>query len=284
LFVLLLVMVGYAMSTEKFIDGLRYLFIPDFNSLAEKNLFSDVFLPALGQAFFSLSIGMGAIMIYGSYLSKDSSITFNCFIIALADTSVAILAGIAIFPIVFTYGLEAAGGPGLIFVSLPIAFGQMPFGTFFGCLFFILLMFAAWTSSISLLEPAVTWLIEAKNMSRVKASYVAGFIAWLLGVFTVLSFNHWSFEFSFAGAIKENGLFDIFDILTSNIMLPLGGILVAIFTSWLMSRTSTIDELGLGDSLSYKIWRFIVRYIAPLGVIIIFLNAIGLFKIFSIGN
>ncbi|MAJ91784.1 MAG: sodium-dependent transporter [Legionellales bacterium] len=284
LFVLLLVMVGYAMSTEKFIDGLRYLFIPDFNSLAEKNLFSDVFLPALGQAFFSLSIGMGAIMIYGSYLSKDSSITFNCFIIALADTSVAILAGIAIFPIVFTYGLEAAGGPGLIFVSLPIAFGQMPFGTFFGCLFFILLMFAAWTSSISLLEPAVTWLIEAKNMSRVKASYVAGFIAWLLGVFTVLSFNHWSFEFSFAGAIKENGLFDIFDILTSNIMLPLGGILVAFFTSWLMSRKSTVDELGLGDSLSYKIWRFVVRYIAPLGVIIIFLNAIGFFKIFSIGN
>ena len=284
LFILLLIMVAYAMSTEKFFDGLSYLFIPDFGSLADKNLFSDVFLPALGQAFFSLSIGMGAIMIYGSYLSKESSITFNCFVIALADTSVAILAGVAIFPIVFTYGLEPSGGPGLIFISLPIAFGQMPFGTFFGSLFFILLMFAAWTSSISLLEPAVSWFVENRNMTRIKAAYIAGFIAWFLGLLTVLSFNHWAFEFTFAGTIKENGLFDIFDILTSNIMLPLGGVLVAIFTSWLMSRSSTIDELGVGDKNIYKIWRFIVRYIAPLGVIIIFLNAMGFFKLFSLNN
>ena len=284
LFILLLIMVAYAMSTEKFFDGLSYLFIPDFDSLADKNLFSDVFLPALGQAFFSLSIGMGAIMIYGSYLSKESSITFNCFVIALADTSVAILAGVAIFPIVFTYGLEPSGGPGLIFISLPIAFGQMPFGTFFGSLFFILLMFAAWTSSISLLEPAVSWFVENRNMTRIKAAYIAGFIAWFLGLLTVLSFNHWAFEFTFAGTIKENGLFDIFDILTSNIMLPLGGVLVAIFTSWLMSRSSTIDELGVGDKNIYKIWRFIVRYIAPLGVIIIFLNAMGFFKLFSLNN
>ena len=281
LFILLLVMVGYAITTEKFLDGLSYLFIPNFDSLVDKNLFSDVFLPALGQAFFSLSIGMGAIMIYGSYLSKDSSITFNCFVIALADTGVAILAGIAIFPIVFTYGLEPAGGPGLIFISLPIAFGQMPFGTFFGCLFFILLMFAAWTSSISLLEPAVSWMVENKNMTRNRSAYIAGFIAWFLGLFTVLSFNHWKFEFSFAGMVKENGIFDIFDILTSNIMLPLGGVLVAIFASWLMSRASTVDELGLGDSITYKVWRFVVRYIAPLGVIIIFLHAMGFFKLFS---
>jgi len=284
LFILLLIMVAYAMSTEKFFDGLSYLFIPDFDSLVDKNLFSDLFLPALGQAFFSLSIGMGAIMIYGSYLSKESSITFNCFVIALADTSVAILAGVAIFPIVFTYGLEPAGGPGLIFISLPIAFGQMPFGTFFGSLFFILLMFAAWTSSISLLEPAVSWLVENRNMTRIKAAYMAGFIAWFLGLLTVLSFNHWAFEFTFAGTIKENGLFDIFDILTSNIMLPLGGVLIVIFTSWLMSRSSTIDELGVGDNNIYKIWYFIARYIAPLGVIIIFLNTMGFFKLFSLNN
>ena len=284
LFILLLIMVAYAMSTEKFFDGLSYLFIPDFDSLADKNLFSDLFLPALGQAFFSLSIGMGAIMIYGSYLSKESSITFNCFVIALADTSVAILAGVAIFPIVFTYGLEPSGGPGLIFISLPIAFGQMPFGTFFGSLFFILLMFAAWTSSISLLEPAVTWMVENRNMTRIKAAYMAGFIAWFLGLLTVLSFNHWAFEFTFAGSIKENGFFDIFDILTSNIMLHLGGVLVAIFTSWLMSRSSTIDELGVGDNNIYKIWYFIARYIAPLGVIIIFLNTMGFFKLFSLNN
>jgi NSS family neurotransmitter:Na+ symporter len=284
LFILLLIMVAYAMSTEKFFDGLSYLFVPDFDALANKNLFSDVFLPALGQAFFSLSIGMGAIMIYGSYLSKESSITFNCFVIALADTSVAILAAIAIFPIVFTYGLEPSEGPGLIFVSLPIAFGQMPFGTFFGSLFFILLMFAAWTSSISLLEPAVSWFVENRNMTRIKAAYIAGFIAWLLGLLTVLSFNHWAFEFSFAGKTYKNGLFHIFDVLTANIMLPLGGVLIAIFTSWLMSKSSTVDELGLGDSIAYKIWRFIARYVAPLGVIIIFFNAVGLFKLFSLSD
>tara|TARA_R110000782_G_scaffold39043_5_gene91055 strand:- start:640 stop:2052 length:1413 start_codon:yes stop_codon:yes gene_type:complete len=279
LFILLLVMVGYAMSTEKFMEGISYLFVPDFERLADKNFFADILLPALGQAFFSLSIGMGAIMIYGSYLSQKSSITFNCFTIAIADTSVAILAGIAIFPVVFTYGLEPAGGPGLIFITLPIAFGQMPFGTFFGTLFFVLLLFAAWTSAISLLEPAVTWLVENRNMSRVKATSIAGVIAWTLGLVTVLSFNHWAFPFSFAGVIKENGFFDIFDILTSNIMLPIGGLLVAIFAAWLMSRSSTVDELGLDDGLAYQAWRFAVRYVAPVGVIVIFLNAIGIFKL-----
>lgn len=284
LFILLLVMVGYAMSTEKFIEGITYLFVPDLERLADKSFFADILLPALGQAFFSLSIGMGAIMIYGSYLSHKSSITFNCFTIAIADTTVAILAGIAIFPIVFTYGLEPAGGPGLIFVTLPIAFGQMPFGTFFGTLFFVLLMFAGWTSAISLLEPAVTWLVENRNMTRVKATALAGLIVWSLGLVTVLSFNHWAFSFPFAGVIKENGLFDIFDILTSNILLPLGGLLVAIFASWSMSRTSTVEELGLGDGRAYQCWRFAIRYIAPFGVIVIFLNAIGLFKLLGLVN
>ncbi len=279
LFVLLLIMVGYAMGTEKFMEGIDYLFNPDFARLADKNFFSDILLPALGQAFFSLSIGMGAIMIYGSYLSQKSSISFNCFTIAFADTLVAILAGIAIFPIVFTYGLEPAGGPGLIFITLPIAFGQMPFGTFFGTLFFILLLFAAWTSAISLLEPAVTWLVENKNMTRVKATTLAGIAVWLLGLATVLSFNQWAFSFSFAGTVKENGLFDMFDIFTSNIMLPIGGLLIAIFAAWRMSRSATVEELGLGDGFYYKTWRFAVRYIAPLGVIVVFLNAIGIFKL-----
>lgn len=278
LFILLLLMVGYAMSTEKFMQGIAYLFVPDLEKLADKAFFTDILLPALGQAFFSLSIGMGAIMIYGSYLSKESSITFNCFTIAIADTAVAILAGIAIFPIVFTYGLAPGGGPGLIFMSLPIAFGQMPFGTFFGTLFFILLMFAAWTSAISLLEPAVTWLVENRNMSRVKATALAGMIGWVLGLVTVLSFNHWAFSFEFAGVVKENGMFDIFDILTSNIMLPLGGLFIAVFTSWCMSKNATVDELGLGDTKFYRAWRFTLRYIAPAGVILIFMNAVGLLK------
>ncbi|MEM7026962.1 MAG: sodium-dependent transporter [Pseudomonadota bacterium] len=277
LFFLLLVMVGYAMSTEKFFTGINYLFVPDFSVLSEKNLIADILLPALGQAFFSLSLGMGAIMIYGSYLSQKSSIVGTSVSIALADTSVALLAGIAIFPIVFTYGLEPAGGPGLIFISLPIAFGQMPYGTFFGCLFFILLAFAAWTSAISLLEPAVTWLVENRNMNRIKATALAGSIAWVLGVVTVLSFNQWAFSFTFAGSVKENGLFDVMDILTANIMLPIGGLSIAVFASWFMSRQSTVEELAIGDSRLYQCWRIAVRYIAPVGVILIFLQSIGLF-------
>jgi NSS family neurotransmitter:Na+ symporter len=139
-------------------------------------------------------------------------------------------------------------------------------------------MFAAWTSAISLLEPAVAWLVENRGMKRVGAAALAGCIAWLLGLLSVLSFNHWAFPFSFAGQTKENGLFDIFDILTANIMLPLGGLLIAIFSVWLMSRQSSVDELGMGEGMTYKCWRFVVQYIAPAGVIMIFLNAIGVFR------
>jgi len=279
LFLLLLVMVGYAMTTEKFMEGLRYLFVVDFEVIAQKiengEFFGDIFVNALGQAFFSLSLGMGAIMVYGSYLSSGSSILRTSIIIALCDTSVALLAGIAIFPIVFTYGLEPSSGPGLIFVTLTVAFAQMPGGAFFGTLFFCLLMFAAWTSGISILEPVVAWLVEHKHMTRVKAAAVAGFTAWLLGVGTVLSFSHWAFSFSFAGQQKTNGLFDVFDTLASNIFLPLGGLLIAIFAAWVMSNKASAEELGMNER-AFKAWQFAARFIAPTGVILIFLNAIGL--------
>ena len=279
LFLLLLVMVGYAMTTEKFMEGLRYLFVVDFEVIAQKiedgEFFGDIFVNALGQAFFSLSLGMGAIMVYGSYLSSGSSIPRTSIIIALCDTSVALLAGIAIFPIVFTYGLEPSSGPGLIFVTLTVAFAQMPGGAFFGTLFFCLLMFAAWTSGISILEPVVAWLVEHKHMTRVKAATVAGFAAWLLGVGTVLSFSHWAFSFSFAGQQKTNGLFDVFDTLASNIFLPLGGLLIAIFAAWVMSNKASAEELGMNEK-AFKAWQFAARFIAPTGVILIFLNAIGL--------
>jgi NSS family neurotransmitter:Na+ symporter len=279
LFLLLLVMVGYAMTTEKFMEGLRYLFVVDFEVIAQKiengEFFGDIFVNALGQAFFSLSLGMGAIMVYGSYLSSGSSIPRTSIIIALCDTSVALLAGIAIFPIVFTYGLEPSSGPGLIFVTLTVAFAQMPGGAFFGTLFFCLLMFAAWTSGISILEPVVAWLVEHKHMTRVKAAAVAGFAAWLLGVGTVLSFSHWAFSFSFAGQQKTNGLFDVFDTLASNIFLPLGGLLIAIFAAWVMSNKASAEELGMNEK-AFKAWQFTARFIAPTGVILIFLNAIGL--------
>jgi len=265
LFILLLIMVGYAMSTDGFQEGLYYLFHPDWSKLSGEG-----FLVALGQAFFSLSLGMGAIMVYGSYLPDDASIGHTSVSIALADTLVAIMAGLAIFPLVFAYGLEVGSGPGLIFVTLPIAFGQMPYGQIFGTGFFILLLFAAWTSSISLLEPAVAWLVENRGIARARSAAIAGLIAWTLGIGSVLSFNLWQDYKLF-----DKTYFDIMDYVTSNILLPFGGLLIAIFTAWLMSRKAVVAELGLGEGFLFQAWFFVVRFVAPIGVVIIFLHAIG---------
>ncbi|MFB3090759.1 MAG: sodium-dependent transporter [Gammaproteobacteria bacterium] len=266
LFILLLIMVGYAMSTDGFEEGVYYLFNPDWSKLSAEG-----FLAALGQAFFSLSLGMGAIMVYGSYLPDDASIANTSVTIALIDTLVAIMAGLAIFPLVFAYGLETSSGPGLIFVTLPIAFGQMPYGQIFGTAFFVLLLFAAWTSSISLLEPAVAWLVENRGIARPRSAAIAGLIAWALGIGSALSFNLWQDYRLF-----DKTYFDIMEYVTSNIMLPLGGLLIAIFTAWLMSRKAVVEELGLDEGLLFRTWFFVVRYVTPIGVVIIFLHAIGI--------
>jgi len=265
LFVLLLIMVGYAMSTDAYGQGIAFLFAPDFSRLSASG-----FLTAMGQAFFTLSLGMGAIMVYGSYLPSHVSIARTSVIIAGADTLVALLAGIAIFPIVFANGLEPGSGPGLIFETLPIAFGKMPGGAFFGMLFFILLVFAALSSSISLIEPAVAWLVENKGISRRRACLWSGFVTWLLGLGTVFSFNLWS-----GLTLFGNTFFDLLDYLTANIMLPLGGLLLAVFAGWIMKQRASKDELLSDDGiLVYQVWRFLIRYVSPVAVAIIFLDVV----------
>ncbi len=266
LFVILLLLVGYALNSGKFAEGAAFLFNPDFSKLT-----ADSILVAMGHAFFTLSLGMGAIMVYGSYLNQHVSIGRTSLFIAALDTLVALLAGLAIFPIVMSHGLEPGAGPGLIFQSLPLAFGHMPGGQFFGALFFVLLVFAAWTSAISLLEPAVTWLVESRGMSRLKATMGCGVAIWALGIGTVLSFNLWSSPL-FAGKT----FFDLLDYLTANILLPLGGLLISLFAGWLLTREASLDELGLGDGPAYRIWRVLASFVAPLAVAIVFLNAIGL--------
>ncbi|MGE0473915.1 MAG: sodium-dependent transporter [Nitrospirales bacterium] len=266
LFILLLVMVGYSMTTGFFGKGLAFLFTPDFSKLTGASMLS-----AMGQAFFSLSLGMGTIMIYGSYVPKNTSIASTSVTIALADTCVALLAGMAIFPIVFANHLEAGSGPGLIFQTLPVAFGNMTGGLAFGSLFFILLLVAAWTSSISLIEPLVTWLIETFGMSRIQAASYSGLATWFFGLGTVWSFNWWA-DFTFFGLT----FFDLLDFVTSNLMLPLGGILIALFAGWLMKAESTKAELNIHNPAIYAAWQGLVRYIAPVAVFIVLLNAIGL--------
>jgi NSS family neurotransmitter:Na+ symporter len=273
LFVILVLMVLYAMQAGDFGAAWRYLFEPDFAEFKDKA--GEAVLSAMGQAFFSLSLGMGAIMIYGSYLKRESSIASNTAIIAGLDTLVALLAGLAIFPIVFSHGLAPDSGPGLIFETLPIAFGDMPGGAFFGTLFFVLLLFAAWTSAISLLEPLVAWLVENLGFSRVRASVLGGTSVWFLGIACLLSLNAWS-EFKIFG----KGFLDLFDYLTANILLPLGGILIAIFSGWVLARASSTDELEMGDGLAYRLWWLLIRYLAPIAVAIVLLNAVGLFDVF----
>lgn len=266
LFILLVAMAGYAMNSGAYGQAMAYLFTPDFSKVT-----GGVVLSAMGQAFFSLSLGMGAIMIYGSYLSHTASIPRMSFIIAGLDMTVSLLAGLAIFPLVFAYGLQPQGGPGLIFMTLPIAFGQMPAGTLFGTAFFVLLVFAAWTSAISLLEPIVAWLVENKGVSRVKAATGAGIAIWLFGIGSVLSFNLWS-EHRLLGKT----FFDVTDYLTSNVMLPLGGLLIAVFSVWMMAAESSRSELGLRDGLAYRTWRFLVRYVGPVAILLVFLQMTGL--------
>jgi NSS family neurotransmitter:Na+ symporter len=268
LLVLLLIIVMYAMTTGHFMEGVRFLFTP--GEIDGKGV-----LIAMGHAFFTLSLGMGAIMVYGSYLSEEHSIVKSSILIALADTAVALLAGLAIFPIVFANGLEPGSGPGLIFQTLPIAFGHMQGGTLMGVLFFSLLMFAAWTSAISLIEPEVAYLIENHGFTRLSAAMWTGGFTWFVGLGTVFSFNIWQDKTLTIPYLFENlTFFDTLDYLTANIMLPLGGLAIAIFSAWLMRKESSEEELATLPVI-YKIWRFLVSYVTPVAVIVIFLRAIA---------
>jgi NSS family neurotransmitter:Na+ symporter len=265
LFFLLLLLVAYAMNTDTYQRGIHFLFDPDFSKIT-----ADSVLTAMGHAFFTLSLGMGAIMVYGSYLPDHVSIAKTTVMVACADTAVALLAGIAIFPIVFANNLEAAAGPGLIFQTLPIAFGNMAGGWLFGILFFVLLVFAALSSSISLIEPAVAWLVENKNLSRFNASVFCGLATWFLGLATVFSFNIWS-DFK----IFDRTLFDLLDYLTANLMLPIGGFCVAVFAGWIMKQEHSRQELEMAKPEHYQIWKFLVCYISPAAVFLVFLNVVG---------
>jgi NSS family neurotransmitter:Na+ symporter len=265
LLVLMFILLGYSVSSGHFGEGLAFMFTPDFNKLTWESV-----LAAMGQAFFTLSIGMGAIMAYGAYLPEETSITGSSGAVVIADTSIAILAGLVIFPLVFANGLDPADGPGLVFDTLPLAFGKMAGGVFFSTLFFVLLSFAAWTSAIGLMEPAVAWLVEQQYRTRIQAAVMVGGLIWLVGLGSVLSFNVLS-DFKF----YKGTIFDNVDHLTSNIMLPLGGMFIAIFAGWIMCRNSTADELG-GSGTLYKIWHLLARFVAPIGILFVFLKAVGL--------
>lgn len=264
LFILLFILFGYALSSDGFSQGVDFMFSFNFSKLTTESV-----MVALGHAFFTLSLGLGAIMAYGAYMPANTSIAKTVIIVAFLDTAVAIMAGLAIFPIVFANGLEPSAGPGLLFQTLPIAFGQMSAGVIFGTLFFVLVSFAAWSSAISLAEPIVAWMIEKYEMSRTKAAFSIGFAAWLLGLATVFSFNIWSDVKLF-----DKTPFDLLDFLTTNILLPLGGLCIAIFTGWKLSKTKLMNEVGITYQVLFKLWLFTLRFLAPAAIVAVLVNGL----------
>ena len=272
--VLMVALVAYAAVAGSFREGFDFLFTADFSKLD-----GEAMLAAMGQAFFSLSVGMGAIMAYGAYLPEGTSITNTSLAVVIADTTIALLAGLAIFPIVFANGLDPGSGPGLVFQTLPLAFGKMAGGTLFGTLFFLLLTVAAWTSSIGLIEPAVAWSVETHGRSRAAAAAIVGGIVWALGFLTLLSFNVLADVKLF-----DRTLFENIDHLASNIMLPLGGLFITVFAGWVMCKNSTAEELDIGTGQLYGTWRFLARWVAPAAVLAVFLHATGLLSVAGITN
>ncbi len=266
---LVVLLVVYAAMTADFAGAVRFLFTPD---LAKLN--ATVVLMALGQAFFSLAIGVGAMITYGAYMSPDVSIPKAAVTIAAADTAMALMMGLAIFPLVFASGLVPAEGPGLVFISLPIAFGQMPGGIVFATLFFVLTFIAALTSSIAMLEPVVCWLEEHRGFSRPISTVVLAAGTWLVGLSVVLSFNVWS-EVRPLGVFEyfaDKTIFDLFDFLTANVMMPIGALLLAAFAGWAMQRDSIRQEIGLADGTWYRVWMFLLRFVVPVGIVAILLG------------
>jgi NSS family neurotransmitter:Na+ symporter len=239
-FVMLLFVVGFAVTQGDFAQTAAFLFEPKWEDVGFKT-----FLSALGQAFFSIGVGVGLMITYGAYLDSQTNIPRSSALIVSADTLVALIAGFAIFPIVFMAGLDPAGGPGLFFVSMPVAFGAIPGGTIFATVFFALALFAAFTSSISLMEVGVSWLEERQGVTRFGAALGVGFVLWMIGAAYVFSLEY----------------LDFVDFMTEGLLLPLGGLLVAIFAGWIVSRNMLTTELGEGNVMN--VWRFLIRWFVP---------------------
>ena len=265
MFLLLVGLATYNFFVGGFSEAIAWLFTPDFSKIGP-----EVFLVAIGQAFFSIGVAMGGMMIYGSYLPKSISIGQSALIIVVADTGVALLAGLVIFPAVFHHGLDPAAGAGLIFQTLPVAFAQMPGGHLFSVLFFTMLSVAGITSMVGLVECVNAWIEERFGMPRHRSAVLVIGSVTALSIVSILSYNVLG-DFSFGG----RNFNDTMDYFSNQILLPLGGLLIAVFAGWAMTRDASSDELsGMGRG-SYALWRFMIRYVVPPALIIIFVSGMG---------
>lgn len=260
LLLMLLGMVLYAVMTGDFARGLAFLFVPDFNSITPA-----VVLDAFGQAFFSISVGLTNLMAYGAYMNRQTSIVRSSAVIVGADTLVALLAGLAIFPIIFAHQLEPAGGPGLVFMSLPIVFGSVSGGMLLGSLFFLLLSFAALTSALCMLETPVSYLVDQRHWRRRPATLAVGAVVWLLGLSCVFSFSYLAGVHPLGGFayFESMTFFDLFDFAVTRLLAPLIGACIALYVGWALSRRITAEELALQEGALYWLWLLSVRFAVP---------------------
>ncbi len=271
LLVLLLILVIRSITLPGAGKGITFLFEPDFAKLSASTV-----LEALGQAFFSLSIGMGTLVTYGSYIQDDNNLGSTAFSVALADTFIAVLAGLAIFPAVFAFNIEPGSGEGLVFITIPNIFQQMPGGYFFSLIFFILLAVAALTSTISVLEVIVAFFVEELNLKRKAATWLAVFSVSVLGVISVLSFSSLSNLTIFGFTV-----FQLLDFTSANLLLPLGGLFIVLFVAWFFGRDKVKSQLSNNGKLRagyVPLYMVIIKFIAPLAIAFIFMQGVGLIR------
>ena len=276
LFIIILILVGCSVTLPGAGKGIEFLLKPDFSKVD-----GNVFLGAMGQAFFSLSLGMGCLCTYASYFSKNTNLTRTAFSVGIIDTFVAVLAGFIIFPAAFSVGIQPDAGPSLIFITLPNVFQQAFSGIpilayIFSVMFYVLLALAALTSTISLHEVVTAYLHEEFNFTRGKAARLVTTGCILLGILCSLSLGVTK-EFTIFGL----GMFDLFDFVTAKLMLPLGGLLISIFTGWYLDKKLVLSEITNNGTLkvpTYKLIIFILKYVAPIAISVIFINELGLLK------
>ena len=246
-------------------DGLTFLFKPDFSKIT-----GSVLISALGQAFFSLSMGMGVLITYGSYIKKDDNMATSALSVTLSDTLIAVLAGVVIFPAAFSFGVQPTAGMGLVFNTLPMIFNQMAGGYYFCIIFFVLLAVAALTSTISLLEVIVAYLVEEVHIKRRLATVIAAVACMAVGVFASLSLKS-----NTSLTIGGKSIFDSLDFVSSNILLPLGALFIVIFVGWIMGKSKFFEEITNGGQLKLSvkgIIYFIIKYLAPIAIMVIFIS------------
>ena len=273
LFILLIFLAAYALTSPGASEGLKFMLYPDFSKLTAHGV-----LEAIGHSFFTLSLAMGAMVTYASYMDKKEQIYPVAIRVAFLDTVVAIVAGLAIFPIVFMVGMEPGSGPGLIFKTLPQVFASIPLGSILAILFFFMLAFAALSSAISLLEVLTAYMIDGKNYDRKKATMFMTVAVYIAGIPSALSYS----LFGNIKLLKGMEILDSLDYVASNYMLPIGGLLIAIYTGYILDKKIAMAEItgeGRGYLKIFQVWYFVIRYIAPVAVFVIFLTKIGIINI-----